>query len=190
MNLHSTEGLREGVSRESSFQALSSELPTAGLQSPADSGNLTPQQPHETDASRNPGGDRAGLSAAALLSVDLPAKRREALRWVTLYPGRSARELERASGLRKINARLSELEAQGVVEGRGYTTCSVTGRVATAWKPTGLAPRPLVRKPTTLQRLKAAEIEVQQLRAALSVAQGQLRALQVATSDAPVWGRQ
>ena len=96
--------------------------------------------------------------------MDLPAKRREALRWVTLYPGRSARELERASGLRKINARLSELEAQGVIEGRGYTTCSVTGHTATAWRPTGLPPRPLVRRATTLQRLKAAENEVQQLR--------------------------
>jgi type II secretory pathway component PulM len=98
------------------------------------------------------------------VAVDLPTKRREALRWVVLYPGRSARELERASGLRKINARLSELEAQGVVEGRGYTTCSVTGHTATAWRPTGLPPRPLVRRPTTLQRLRASENEVQQLR--------------------------
>lgn len=108
--------------------------------------------------------DRSGLSSAALAAVNLPAKRAEALRWVEAYPGRSARELERVSGLRKINARLSELEAQGVVEGTTYTTCSVTGHVATAWRPTGQAARPLVRKATTLQRLKAAEIEVQQLR--------------------------
>ena len=188
MDLHSTEGLREEGSTESSFRALSCELPTAGLQIPADSGNLLPQQLHETNASRNRVEDRSGLSSAALAAVNLPAKRREALRWVALYPGRSARELERLSGLRKINARLSELEAQGVVEGRGYTTCSVTGRVATAWRPTGLPPRPLVRRPTTLQRLRTAENEVQQLReeverlrAALTSAQrGQLGLSEVA----------
>jgi hypothetical protein len=116
------------------------------------------------------------------VAVDLPTKRREALRWVVLYPGRSARELERLSGLRKINARLSELESQGVVEGGTLTTCGVTGRVATAWRPTGLPPRPLVRPLPAAQRVRQLEGEVQQLRgevemlrAALTTAQrGQL----------------
>lgn len=145
-------------------------MPTAGLQSPADSGNLTPQQPHDADASRNPGDGRGGVSAAALLAVDLPARRAEALRWVVAHPGRSARELERLSGLRKINARLSELEAQGVVEGGGYTTCSVTGMVATAWRPTGSAPRPLPRKVTSRQRIQQLEAEVARLRQQLAEA--------------------
>lgn len=119
--------------------------------------------------------------------MDLPAKRREALRWVTLYPGRSARELERVSGLRKINARLSELEAQGVVEGRGYTTCSVTGRVATAWKPTGLAPRPLQKRPTAQQRIRLLEAEVRRLQAELAEAR---TPRQPDLGEMPVWGRQ
>ena len=108
--------------------------------------------------------DRSGLSSAALAAVNLPAKRAEALRWVQAYPGRSARELERLSGLRKINARLSELESQGVVEGGTLTTCGVTGRVATAWRPTGLPPRPLVRSVPAAQRVRQLEEEVQQLR--------------------------
>ena len=182
MSLHSTEGLREEDSAESSFRALSCEPLTDGLQIPADSGNLLPQQLHETDASRNRVEDRSGLSSAALAAVNLPAKRAEALRWVTANPGCSARELERLSGLRKINARLSELEAQGVVEGAGLTTCGVTGRVATAWRPTGNAPRPLVRPLPAAQRVRQLEGEVQQLRgeverlrAALATAQrGQL----------------
>lgn len=182
MSLHSSEGLRQGAPAGSSFQALSSEPPTTGLQSPADSGNLIPQQPHDAGASRNPGDGRSGVSAAALLAVDLPAKRAEALRWVTLHPGRSARELERVSGLRKINARLSELEAQGVVEGAGYTTCSVTGMVATAWRPTGKAPRPLPRKVTARQRIQQLEAEVARLREELADARGQM--------DLPVWGQQ
>lgn len=95
------------------------------------------------------------------------------------HPGRSARELERLSGLRKINARLSELEAQGVVEGAGYTTCSVTGMVATAWRPTGNAPRPLPRKVTARQRIEALEAEVARLRQQLAERSGQL--------DLPVW---
>lgn len=185
MSLHSTEGLRKGASGESSFQALSSEPLTAGLQSPADSGNLTPQQRHENDASRNPREDRSGVSAAALLAVGLPTKRAEALRWVTAHPGCSARELERMSGLRKINARLSELEAQGVVEGSTFTTCSVTGHVATAWRPTGNAPRPLPRTVTARERVRQLEAEVERLQAELAeakAARGQL--------DLPVWGHQ
>lgn len=182
MAIHSTEGLREEDSAESSFRALSCEPLTDGLQIPADPGNLLPQQFHETNASRNRAEDRSGLSSAALVAVDLPTKRREALRWVVLYPGRSARELERLSGLRKINARLSELESQGVVEGGTLTTCGVTGRVATAWRPTGLPPRPLVRPLPAAQRVRQLEGEVQQLRgevemlrAALTTAQrGQL----------------
>jgi len=131
---------------------------TAGeLQIPADSGNLTTLKPPETP-------DRSGVSAAALLAVDLPAKRAEALRWVEAYPGRSARELEQLSGLRKIAQRLTELERQGVVDGSGLTTCGVTGRAATAWRPTGNAPRPLVRTVPAAQRVRQLEEEVQQLR--------------------------
>jgi len=99
-----------------------------------------------------------------LLAVDLPAKRAEALRWVEAYPGRSARELEQLSGLRKIAQRLTELERQGVVDGSGLTTCGVTGRAATAWRPTGNAPRPLVRTVPAAQRVRQLEEEVQQLR--------------------------
>lgn len=164
MPLHSTEGLRQEGSTESSFRALSCDLPTDGLQIPADSGNLLPQQLPETDASRNRVEDRSGVSAAALLAVDLPAKRAEALRWVEAYPGRSARELEQLSGLRKIAQRLTELERQGVVDGSGLTTCGVTGRAATAWRPTGNAPRPLVRAVPAAQRVRQLEDEVQQLR--------------------------
>lgn len=123
---------------------------------------------------------RADVSWAAFSAVDLPAKRAEALRWVTAHPGRSARELERLSGLRKINARLSELEAQGVVEGSTFTTCSVTGHVATAWRPTGNAPRPLPHKVTARQRIAALEAEVARLRAELAATgRGQL--------GLPVW---
>lgn len=99
---------------------------------------------------------------------------------MTAHPGRSARELERLSGLRKINARLSELEAQGVVEGSTFTTCSVTGHVATAWRPTGNAPRPLPHKVTARQRIAALEAEVARLRAELAATgRGQL--------GLPVW---
>ena len=117
--------------------------------------------------------------------VDLPAKRAEALRWVKLYPGRSARELERLSGSRKINARLSELEAQGVVEGTTYTTCSVTGMVATAWRPTGNAPRPLPRKVTARQRIQQLEAEVARLRTELAEARSPRGQFELV--DAPVW---
>lgn len=119
--------------------------------------------------------------------VDLPAKRREALRWVELHPGRSARELERLSGLRKINARLSELEAQGVVEGRTFTTCSVTGHVATAWRPTGNAPRPLPRKVTARQRIEALEALAQKLEAENAQLRAKLACGTHAQMDLPVW---
>lgn len=142
-------------------------------------------------ASRNLGEDRSGASAVALLAVDLPAKRAEALRWVTLYPGRSARELERVSGLRKINARLSELEAQGVVEGAGYTTCSVTGMVATAWRPTGNAPRPLPRKVTARQRIQQLEALAQKLEAENAALRQRIAERRAAEQgDLPVWGQQ
>jgi hypothetical protein len=125
------------------------------------------------------------------LAVDLPAKRAEALRWVTLYPGRSARELERVSGLRKINARLSELEAQGVVEGAGYTTCSVTGMVATAWRPTGNAPRPLPRKVTARQRIQQLEALAQKLEAENAALRQRIAERRAAEQgDLPVWGQQ
>jgi len=159
-----------------SFQALTSDAAFDTLQIPAESGKASVRIASDAKSCRN------GLSSAALAAVNLPAKRAEALRWVTANPGRSARELERISGLRKINARLSELESQGVVEGGTLTTCGVTGRVATAWRPTGNAPRPLVRPLPAAQRVRQLEGEVQQLRgeverlrAALATAQrGQL----------------
>lgn len=159
-------------------RGLHSVAAAGGLQDAADSGNLTTPKPPEAE-------DRSGVSATALLAVDLPAKRAEALRWVTAHPGCSARELERMSGLRKINARLSELEAQGVVEGSAFTTCSVTGHVATAWRPTGNAPRPLPRTVTARERVRQLEAEVERLQAELAeakAARGQL--------DLPVWGHQ
>lgn len=159
MRSPSCEGVWEEPNPAQSSPALAGALPAVALQTSADCGSLSIQNTAETETIRN------GLSTAALLSVDLPAKRAEALRWVTLHPGRSARELERLSGLRKINARLSELEAQGVVEGTGFTECSVTGRVATAWRPTGNAPRPLVRRHSARQRVRQLEEEAQQLRA-------------------------
>lgn len=101
------------------------------------------------------GEDRSGLSAAALRAANLPARRLEALRWVELHPDSTGRELERASRLRKINARLSELERQGVVAASGVRTCSVTGEAATTWRATGEAPRPLVRPPSARERIEA-----------------------------------
>lgn len=132
---------------------------------------------------------RADVSWAAFSAVNLPARRAEALRWVTAHPGCSARELERLSGLRKINARLSELEAQGVVEGAGYTTCSVTGMVATAWRPTGNAPRPLPRKLTARQRIQQLEALVEQLDAENALLRARLAATEAPREqlDLPVW---
>jgi hypothetical protein len=132
---------------------------------------------------------RADVSWAAFSAVNLPAKRAEALRWVTAHPGKSARELERLSGLRKINARLSELEAQGVLEGAGYTTCSVTGRVATAWRATGNAPRPLPRKVTAGERIQQLEALVEQLDAENARLRARLAATEAPREqlDLPVW---
>lgn len=169
----------EGHGRHT-VRGLSSVDTAGGLQNSADSGNLTTLKPPEAQ-------DRSGVSAAALLAVDLPAKRAEALRWVTAHPGRSARELERLSGLRKINARLSELEAQGVVEGRSYTTCSVTGRVATAWRPTGNAPRPLPHKTTARQRIAALTALAERLEAENAQLRAKLAATTRGQLDLPVW---
>ncbi len=168
--------LHQQVHGQRTVRGLLSVASAAALQNAADSGSLTTPKPPEAQ-------DRSGVSTVALLAVDLPAKRAEALRWVTLHPGKSARELERLSGLRKINARLSELEAQGVVEGTGYTTCSVTGRVATAWRPTGKAPRPFIRPPTSRERIEQLEAEVERLRLELAEAKAQRRG----QLGLPVW---
>lgn len=175
----SYEGVWQELSPDQSSPALSGNHLAVALQIPAERGNFCIRNTAETENLRN------GISAVALLAVDLPAKRAEALRWVTAHPGRSARELERLSGLRKINARLSELEAQGVVEGTSYTTCSVTGRVATAWRPTGKAPRPLPHKVTARERILQLEAEVARLRAELSAVRVRREQL-----DLPVWAEE
>lgn len=123
------------------------------------------------------------------MAVDLPAKRAEALGWVTRLPFSTARELEDVSGLRKIAQRLTELERQGLIEEAGLQVCRVTGRVATTWRPTGNAPRPLERRPTSRERIEALEALAEQLEAE----NAQLRAKLAAASappaqlDMPVW---
>lgn len=159
--------------------ALSGASPD-GLQNPAESGSESPRKLHDV-------ADRSGLSAAALRGVPLPTKRREALRWVELYPDCTARELERRSGLRKINARLSELERQGVVVAAGVRTCSVTGEAATMWRATGNAPHPLVRPLTSRERIQQLEALAEKLEAE----NARLRAeLSRKLGDMPVWGHQ
>lgn len=74
----------------------------------------------------------------------LPQSRAMVLAQVMRKPGGTGREIEAYTGDRKANARLSELERQGLIEAREPVVCSVTGRLSIAWFWTGnTIPRPL-----------------------------------------------
>lgn len=75
------------------------------------------------------------LAAWDAYARELPRARREAYRAIWGAVGSTARELERIAGDRKINARLSELEAHGLIEARSERRCTVTGHTALTWWP-------------------------------------------------------
>lgn len=75
------------------------------------------------------------LAAWDAYAAQLPRARREAYRAVWGAVGSTARELERITGDRKINARLSELEAHGLIEARSERRCTITGHTALTWWP-------------------------------------------------------
>ena len=78
------------------------------------------------------------------IQPQLPQSRALVLAEVMKKPGSTGRELESYTMDRKANARLSELERQGLIEARGPVQCSVTGRLSLAWFWTGSKnPRPL-----------------------------------------------
>lgn len=101
----------------------------------------------ETHCGRSPGAARGdacreddSVRATSLAAWDayarqLPRARSEALKAVVDCVGSTARELERITGDRKINARLSELEAHGLIEARSERRCTVTGHTALTWWP-------------------------------------------------------
>jgi hypothetical protein len=106
--------------------------------------------------------------AWAAIQSGLPFRRWQALQWVQSMPGKTAAELEAASGLRHLNKRLSELQRQGVVETRGTKESTTSGMAGVRWWPTGAQrPLPLPKKPTRQQlekELAALRSEVVRLR--------------------------
>lgn len=75
------------------------------------------------------------VSVEGLGTVNLPAARAAALEAVRGRPGATALELERATGSRRINSRLLELERQGLVRRGMPRPDTVTGRRAHVWHP-------------------------------------------------------
>lgn len=101
--------------------------------------------------------------------------RYDALRIVEENPGHTARELERITGHRKLNARLSELHRMGLVREARIRYCTVSNRQAVEWVAVpGAVPIPLERKPTARERIVALESQVARLQRELDSANQKL----------------
>lgn len=74
---------------------------------------------------------------AVSIVADLPRLQREALALVRANPNRTASELSQIAGHtdpRRINRRLGELEERGALIRGDARPCSVSGRLAHAWR--------------------------------------------------------
>lgn len=101
--------------------------------------------------------------------------RHEALRIVEANPGQTARELERLTGHRKLNARLSELHRMGLVREARIRYCTVSNRQAVEWVAVpGAIPKPLERKVTARERIASLEAQVERLQRELDSANQKL----------------
>lgn len=74
------------------------------------------------------------VEAFARVTPELSQRRKEALAAVRAQPYSTARELEDATGWRKINARLIELERLGLIVRGAARQCAVTGFAAHTWR--------------------------------------------------------
>lgn len=99
----------------------------------------------------------------------LPQSRGLVLAQVMLKPGSTGRELESYTGDRKANARLSELERQGLIEAREPVVCSITGRLSLTWFWTGnTTPKPLPPVKAATRKELVERIEMLEVLLALS----------------------
>lgn len=74
------------------------------------------------------------VEAFTRVTPELSQRRKEALAAVRAQPYSTARELEDATGWRKINARLIELERLGLIVRGAARQCAVTGFAAHTWR--------------------------------------------------------
>lgn len=74
------------------------------------------------------------VEAFTRVTPELSQRRKEALAAVRAQPYSTARELEDATGWRKINARLIELERLGLIVRGAARQCAVTGFAAVTWR--------------------------------------------------------
>ena len=74
------------------------------------------------------------IKAFERVTPKLSQRRKEALAAVRAQPYSTARELEDATGWRKINARLVELERLGLIARGAARECAVTGFAAVTWR--------------------------------------------------------
>lgn len=94
----------------------------------------------------------------------LPRSRANVLKRVMTMPGSTGRELEDYSGDRKANARLSELERQGLIVAREPVVCSITGRLSLAWfwtgqlVPNSLPPAKRATRKELIERIEMLEV--------------------------------
>lgn len=102
---------------------------------------------------------RPSTSVRAFANVNFPSARQEVLSWVAKHPNHTGRELERLSGLRKLNARLSELERMDLIERGTPVRCGVTGELAASWTATGRPARPLKARQSSSLKARIAELE-------------------------------
>lgn len=105
------------------------------------------------------------VEAFARVTPELSQRRKEALAAVRAQPYSTARELEDATGWRKINARLIELERLGLIVRDGVKPCRVTGYQACRWRVRipGDPPRGLVGGRSWKERALRAEAELRRI---------------------------
>ena len=78
--------------------------------------------------------NKVAVSVEALGTVNLPRSRADAYEAVRAHPGCTARELERITGTRLIQRRLTELEEAGLLLTGEPRTCCVTSRRAHVYR--------------------------------------------------------
>lgn len=108
--------------------------------------------------------------AWARIQDALPKSRSQVLRLIIDQPGLTAREIEKQLGTigRHADARISELEKQGMVRVLGTKPNPGTGFAAATWEWTGSDSPYKIKKSTTIQdKLDQMERELMQLRATI-----------------------
>lgn len=104
------------------------------------------------------------VEAFTRVGPELSQRRKEALAAVRAQPYSTARELEDATGWRKINARLIELERLGLIVRDGVKQCVVTGFSAYVWRLRRPSDPPrVVAKQSWKERALAAETELRRI---------------------------